>query len=56
MHGQKNIKFCTSLERLRMNSITVTGLKACYLTETKGYSKVFAIENVRWRQNVGNVV
>jgi hypothetical protein len=38
-----------------MNSVTVTGLKACYLTKTKGYSKVVADENVRWRQNVGNV-
>ena len=27
-----------------MNSVTVTGLKACYLTKTKGYSKAVAAE------------
>jgi len=39
-----------------MNSVTVTGRKACYLPKKTGYSKAVAAENVRWRQNVANVV
>ena len=29
-----------------MNSVTVTGLQACYLTKMKGHSKVVAAENI----------